>query len=179
MIFQLSDNLRVGFILLLLLVGVMLSSSCSSSRDNPLLGDRDSSLRCPSTGCVDTAPSSDSVYIQRDQNKSTFLGAGDSSVEISGTCSASTFPDNRIEITMAGNPVSFYAINMGSTAQIPKCSMGKFHLFVDACKFQALSGYNLLVSLKPIDANQGAVDVDASFTVSFNRTAAASTSVCP
>ncbi len=177
MAFHYTANLRVG--LIFLMCAVPLLSSCGGAKDNSMLGDRDSSLRCPTSGCADLTPSSDSVYIQRDINKSTFLGAGDSVLEISGSCSASTYPDNRIEVTSAGNPVTFHAINLGSTAMIPKCSMGRFFLYVDACKFQSLSGYNLQVSLKALDENQQVVSADSSFTVSFNRNAAANGNVCP
>ncbi len=171
------NNLRLGFILLLVFSGMMLSS-CSSSRDNSLLGDMNSSARCPTTGCADAAPSSEKVYLQRDNSNSIFLGALDSSLEISGSCSSSTFPDNRIEVTSGGNSVSFYAINLGTSALVPKCSMGRFYIFVDACKFNSLSGYSLQVSLKPLDQTQQVVDADASFTVNFSRIAALDPNVC-
>lgn len=168
------------FRILFILIAIPLLSSCNSSRDDSaLLGDMDSSLRCPVTGCADATPSSDSVYIQRDAVKSTFLGAGDSVLELSGSCSASTFPDNRIEVTSNGNPVTFYSVNMGSTAMIPKCSMGRFFIYIDACKFPAISGYTLQVTLRALDGSQQPVSSDSSFMATFNRTAAPNGSACP
>jgi len=154
-------------------------AACSSSTQNALVGDYNAAASCPETGCADNTPTSDNVYLQRDVNKTFQLGPREGILEITGTCSASTFPDNRIEITQAGDPVVFHAFNLGTSSLIPKCSMGKFNLFIDACRFREARSYNVQVSLRPIDANQQTLEAGANFNVTFNRAAAVSATVCP
>ena len=151
----------------------LILQSCNSSQTNPMIGDLGSLVICPPSGCAGTAPLPEGVFIQRDQNKEIFLDQTDTTIEIAGLCSYSTFFDNRIEVKSGGNPITFYSVNMSSSALIPKCSMGKFFLYVDACQFKQAAIYSLQVQLIPLDNTLQPVVAEASFSVNFRRSAPA------
>lgn len=157
-------------------------TSCSSSKQGELIGDYSASANCPQSGCADLSPKSDSVYLLRDKNVNINIDSRDGLIEIAGTCSASTYPNNRIEITNVANgtAVSPLAINLGTTSTIPKCAMGQFHIFINACSFTAMGNYKFNVSLKPLDSTgQPVADAAVSIVVSVYRSAAPATGVCP
>lgn len=157
-------------------------SACSGSKEGSLIGDYDISSNCPASGCADQAPKSESVYLLRDVNKTVNLMANDSIIEIAGTCSASTYPNNRIEVTnvLDGAVISPLSINLGTTSTIPKCAMGKFNIYVNGCAFPSVGNIRLNVSLKPLDnAGQPVADASVNILVNAYRSAAAVKTACP
>ncbi len=182
---EFSKTNKLIFILCRTCIGIAFIfglSACSGSKEGSLIGDYDMNSNCPASGCADLAPKSESVYLLRDANKTVNLTANDSFVEISGTCSASTYPNNRIEVTnvMDGSVISPISINFGTTSTIPKCAMGKFNIYVNGCAFPSVGNIRLNVSLKPLDsAGQPVADASVSILVNAYRSAAAVAAACP
>lgn len=184
---NLSENVEFSrtnkfiFILGRICVGVLFIlnlSACNSTKEGSLIGDYDINSNCPASGCADLSPKSESVYLLRDDTKTINLATSlDSLIEISGTCSASTYPNNRIEVTntLTGAVISPLAINLGTTSTIPKCAMGKFNIYLNGCAFPAVGNVRLNLSLKPLDsAGQPIANTNADILVNIYRSAAAS-----
>lgn len=188
--FSIGDKFLLGSQKILICTAFIFSlSACNSSKQGSLIDDYNANSNCPQTGCADLSPKSDSVYLLRDANKTINLGARDSIIEISGTCSVSTYPNNRIEVShvSSGANVSPVSINLGTSSTIPKCSMGQFHIYVNACAFPGIGNIRLNLSLKPLDsAGQVVPDTSADVLVNVYRSAAVITlamdsvnGVCP
>lgn len=166
----------------LLLLAFFFLQACNSSTSNPLIGDFEASSVCPPTGCADTIPKTENVFLELDNKADIYLENNDSIVELAGTCSTSTYPSNRIEVTVSGAPVaSLKGFNLGASSMVPRCSMGKFYVYLDACSTLIRCGAaskTVRITLVPLDQTQKPA---AAETIQLNvvRRAAPVAAVCP
>lgn len=167
--------LSVLFRIALILLVLPFIYACSGSSSGGLIGDFQEQSKCPPSGCADAGTKPENVYIERSDKADIYLGANDSVIDLSGSCSASTYPNNRIEVTASGATLAVKAINQGSTVSSAKCSMGKFQIYIDACQplfRNPAPAVTIQVALVPLDDNNRPVSVTgASFAVSVVRQA--------
>lgn len=121
---------------LLLVVGCALLSACNQYSDGGLVGDYQDTSKCPANGCANQAASANVLKLSTTGNAvSLYPAATDSKVEISGDCYASTYPNNRINVTVVtqtGNaPIAAPTYSVTGASTTPACRKGKFGVAID------------------------------------------------
>lgn len=132
-------------------------TSCSQYSDS-LMGEYQDTSKCPANGCTNQAASANLLKLSNGGSSvSLYPTAADTKIEVSGDCHASTFPSNKINVTVVtqnGNtPVSAPAYSAtGSTTQ-PACRKGKYDVVVDIRNLAASTIYTLKLELVAYDSN--------------------------
>lgn len=142
---------------LLLVAGWLLLSACNQYSDGDLVGDYQDTSKCPANGCANQAASANVLKISTTGNTvSLYPAATDSKVEISGDCYTSTYPSNKINVTVVtqnGNvPMAAAAYSVTGASTVPACRKGKYGVALDIRKL-ALGGiYTVKLELVAYDS---------------------------
>ncbi len=91
-------NLRILGILTALTL-----AACKGPEGSSLAGSFKGKDNCPETGCVDTTPSPEKLYLGVNNGQSIQVRRDQKVLEIAGDCSASTYPSNKIVIAFDNN----------------------------------------------------------------------------
>lgn len=158
---------------LTMLIGL---AACSPTGTGLAMG-YDDSLSCPSGGCA---------TLTADQNQLSITGSGKTSmvqtasgsdtVEIGGNCYVSTYPANRIEVTMYKNSTQLVTIGTSNVVGIksstttPKCVGGRFDIAVNGALMPTGAVYRLHFAIVGIDASGLEYRNTASGTFDLNVT---------
>lgn len=143
----------------LLWVGLLASlSGCSEYSDGGLVGDYQDTSKCPANGCANMAASANHLKLTNGGSAVTlYPAASDTKVEVSGDCYASTYPSNKINVTVvtqSGNsPMTAPAYSATGSSTTPACRKGKFDVVVDIRNLAANTIYTLKLELVAYDQN--------------------------
>ncbi len=144
------------FMLLATLVFLGLPA-CNQPPGSGLVGDYQSSSKCPANGCANQAASANTIKLSTTGNiVSLYPASTDTKVEVSGDCYASTYPSNKINVsivTQNGNaPVSAGVYSATGTSTIPVCRNGKFDVVIDIRNLSLSTIYTVKLELVAYDS---------------------------
>lgn len=131
--------------------------ACNQYSDGGLVGDYQDSSKCPANGCANQAASANLLKMNTTGNAvSLYPAASDTKVEISGDCYASTFPSNKINVsvvTQNGNaPMTAPTYSATGASTQPACRKGRFEVVVDIRNLAASQIYTVKMELVAYDA---------------------------
>lgn len=143
---------------LLLFAGWALLSACNQYSDGGLVGDYQDTSKCPANGCANQAANANALRLTTTGNAvSLYPAATDEKLEISGDCHPSTYPSNRINVTVTtqtGNaPVTVPVYNLsGISSAQPFCNKGKYNLALDIRNLAKSTIYSVQLELVAFDS---------------------------
>ncbi|WP_413291555.1 hypothetical protein [Bdellovibrio sp. HCB337] len=142
---------------LLLVAGCALLSACNQYSEGGLVGDYEDTSKCPANGCASQAASANLLKLTTTGNTvSLYPAATDTKVEVSGDCHASTYPNNRINVTVVtqnGNtPVAAPTYSVTGSSVTPACRKGKFGVAIDIRNLAVSSIYTVKLELVAYDS---------------------------
>lgn len=147
------------------LAGFAVAVSACSPAGTPLAGDLTESSKCPPGGCADSAPDQDQLTLTASGKTTLYQtplknGGGQiiDMIEIAGDCYASTYPNNRVEVTLY---YSTSRVTLSSTDVIdgsypggqPKCRNGRFNFAINGARLTAGLTYRIQAELIGIAAD--------------------------
>jgi len=140
-----------------LLAGFFALTACNQYSDS-LIGEYQDTSKCPANGCANQAASAGLLKLTNSSSSiSIYPAAGDTKVEISGDCHASTYPTNKINVTVVtqnGNsPMTAPAYSATGSSTQPACRKGKFDVAVDIRNLPAGAVYTVKMELVAYDAS--------------------------
>lgn len=142
-----------------LLLGLLTAlSACSQYSDGGLIGDYQDTSKCPANGCANIAASANHLKLSNGGSSVTlYPAATDTKVEVSGDCHPSTYPSNKINVsvvTQNGNsPVNAPAYSATGSSTTPACYKGRFNILVDIRNLARSTIYTLKLELVAYDEN--------------------------
>lgn len=141
-----------------LMVGLIISS-CQNFSENEFMTEA-GLVKCPANGCANTKSDANSMTIFYSGPKPIYSKVAETAVSIGGDCFASTYPDNRIDVTVYqtgfANPLALggyvVPLNSGSTV---KCVKGRYNFTIGTGLIPSVGSYKVKLQLVGIDqANQ-------------------------
>lgn len=153
------------------LVFLLLASACQNNSENTLATDLNSNVKCPANGCANHAADANELTI--DGPLGTLISySTDNTVQVGGNCYASTYMDNRIEVTVTNasrQPVLAQFQSLESAT--PKCVLGRYNLVVDGRALPVGALYRVRVELVGFDGGGAAFRGGQNWTeFTVNRT---------
>jgi hypothetical protein len=138
-----------------MILGFCAFTGCNQYSDGGLVGNYQDTSKCPANGCANQAASANVLKLSTTGNAvSLFPAATDTKVEIGGDCYASTYPNNKINVTVVtqnGNtPV--VAPVYSASADTPACRKGKYDVVVDITKLGLGAIYTVKLELVAYDS---------------------------
>jgi hypothetical protein len=140
-----------------LVLGFCTFTACNQYSDS-LMGEYQNTSKCPANGCANQAASANSLKLSNSSSAVTLYPAStDTKVEISGDCSFSTYPSNKINVsvvTQTGNtPMNAPAYSVTGSSTQPACRKGKFDVMLDIRSLPASTIYTVKMELVAYDAS--------------------------
>lgn len=148
------------------LLGLLLSA-CSQTGSS-LAGDYTATSKCPPNGCASLDPDPTQLTISNGgktifyMTPATVSGVIVDQVQLGGDCYASSYPSNRIEVTVfsAGQevliqPGDIIATIAGANLYVPKCVNGRFGFSINGLRMPGGNTYKVQMKLIGI-ASSGA-----------------------
>lgn len=144
-----------------LMLGLLSLSACNNYSDS-LIGEYQDTSKCPANGCANQAASANLLKLTNSSSSvSIYPAATDTKVEISGDCHVSTYPTNKINVTVVtqtGNtPVTAPAYSATGTSTQPACRKGKFDFMIDIRNLAVSKIYTVKIELLAYDENNSPV----------------------
>lgn len=138
------------------MAGFFIVTACSQYSDS-MFGDYQDTSKCPANGCANKAASASLIKLTNGGSTVTlYPGSADTKVEVSGTCAYSTYPTNKINVTVVtqsgSTPVSAPAYAGNSATTQPSCVKGKFDIVVDIRNLAVSAIYTLKLELVAYDS---------------------------
>lgn len=132
-------------------------SACNQYSDS-LIGDYQESSKCPANGCANQEANVNLLKLTNSSSAvSIYPTATDTKVEISGDCHVSTYPSNKINVTVVtqtgSTPVTAPVYSVTGSSTQPACRKGKFDFFIDIRGLAKSTIYTVKVELVAYDAN--------------------------
>lgn len=145
----------------ILVLGCLGFAACSQYSDG-LLGDYQETSKCPANGCANQAASANELKLTYGGSAvSIFPAQTDDRIEISGECHVSTYPSNKINVTVVtqnGNvPVNAPAYSVTGSSTQPACRKGKFGFALDIRGMGLSAIYTVKMELVAYDAGNNPV----------------------
>lgn len=142
---------------LTLMAGFAVLAACNQTPSS-LLGEYQETSKCPANGCANQAASANLLKLTNTGSSvSLYPAATDTKVEISGDCHASTYPNNKINVTVVtqtGNtPVNAPAYSATGTTTQPACRKGKYDVVIDIRNLAANAIYTVKLELIAYDSS--------------------------
>lgn len=142
---------------LMVLVSSALLTACNQYSDGGLVGDYQDTSKCPANGCANQAASANVLKMSTVGNVvSLYPAAADTKVEISGDCYASTYPSNKINVsvvTQNGNtPISVAAYSATGSSTQASCRKGKYDVVLDIRNLAVSNIYTVKLELVAFDS---------------------------
>lgn len=170
-----NSSLRAGLVLALAAWSLI---GCGG-QGLPLAGDQQSASKCPPGGCANPEPDRTQLFLggpggtyaayKPQYSGSTIIDQ----IEFGGPCYASTYPSNRVEVTLkdAGGTVLGASDIVSTNGATPKCVNGRYGVSLNGARFPAGSSYKVSIQIIGIDANGNAFDNagGGGFTIPVNR----------
>lgn len=144
----------------LILAGAALALSGCGAGGLPLGGDFNETSKCPVNGCAGLDPDATQLLITTGSRTQMYLTQkpGDT-VEIGGDCYASSYPNNRIRVTVKlGGAVvqlgSSDIISTRSTSPLttPRCVGGRFGFTINGASMPGSGFYQVISEIIGIDS---------------------------
>lgn len=137
----------------------------------PLAGDQVLESMCPDSGCADATPDENQLTVKGPgatniQSKAQMSGGVPTDfVEFGGDCYASTYPNNRIEVSVTNNgtPVSLVAgtdvVSIFEADVTPRCVQGRYNVGIKGTKLPpgASSSISYLVKFEIVGIDENGV----------------------
>ncbi len=102
-------------------------SGCNSTAGNSLAGSYVAKETCPESGCVDSTPSADKLYIGVSNGQSIQVRPAQKVLELAGDCSGSTYPQNKIVITFDSTVFhAYYPAQVAGGRTELRCTGGRY-----------------------------------------------------
>jgi len=141
---------------LLVLASAALLTACNQYSNGGLVGDYQDTSKCPANGCANQAASANVLKMSTTGNLvSLYPTAADTKVEISGDCYASTYPSNKIlvsVVTQNGNtPIAAPVYSATGSSTTPMCRNGKYDVVVDIRNLAVGAIYTVKLELVAYD----------------------------
>jgi hypothetical protein len=132
-------------------------TACSQYSDGGLVGDYQDTAKCPANGCANQAANANALKLSTVGNVvSLYPAATDTKVEISGDCYASTYPSNKINVsvvTQNGNvPVSAGVYSVTGSSTLPACRKGKYDVMIDIRNLSLNTIYTVKLEIVAYDS---------------------------
>lgn len=149
---------RFGTFLVISLLGLFVVG-CNSSTNGSLIGDLTKSSECPKGGCASMTPSDQNILLSSNTLADVYhysagrTGAG--RFEFSGECSPSTYPSNKIVVSVFnanGAEVQVNVSGVSSTDIVPKCIDGRYNLAMRTDDLGTGQAYTVRVILQAFQA---------------------------
>ncbi len=145
-----------------LALGSVALTACNQYPNNSLMGDYIETSKCPANGCANQAASATGLKMTNSGSAvSLYPTAADTKVEISGDCAYSTYPSNKINVTVVkqtGNaPMSAPAYSVNGSSTQPACRKGKFDVAIDIRGLPTAAIYTVKLELIAYDTNNNPV----------------------
>lgn len=146
----------------ILILGLSSLVACNQYSDGGLVGDYQDSSKCPANGCANQVASANALKLATTGNVvSLYPTAADTKVEISGDCYASTYPSNKINVTVAtqnGNtPVTAAVYSATGASTVPACRKGKYNVVLDIRNLALAKIYTVKLEMVAYDSAGTAV----------------------
>ena len=144
-----------------LVLGFFALTACNQYSDS-LMGDYVENSKCPANGCANQAANATGLKLTNSGSAvSLYPTATDTKVEISGDCAYSTYPSNKINVTVVkqtGNtPMTAPAYSVTGSSTQPACRKGKFDVAVDIRNLPTAAIYTVKLELIAYDTNNSPV----------------------
>ncbi|MGZ3744650.1 MAG: hypothetical protein ACXWRE_10180 [Pseudobdellovibrionaceae bacterium] len=148
-------------------------TACSQYSDGGLVGDYQSTFKCPANGCANQAPNANALKLSTVDNVvSLYPTANDTKVEISGDCYASTYPSNKINVTVVtqnGNvPVNAGVYSATGSSTAPACRKGKYDVVIDIRNLALNAIYTVKLDLVAYDSSNNAISSSGAGSLFLN-----------
>lgn len=162
----------------------MLLGACAPSGEG-LAGNKVDASNCPPSGCVNTTPDQNQLTVSNSgktsmisrvqlfKNSSGAVTNAPDFVQIGGSCYASSYPQNRIEVKVyeSGNRINVTSsdvVALRGVSTSPRCVNGRFALALRGDRMPA--GYNYRVEVAIIGINGDGLEFRNTGTGIFNVT---------
>ncbi|HRO67404.1 MAG TPA: hypothetical protein PL182_07560 [Pseudobdellovibrionaceae bacterium] len=129
----------------------------------PLAGDQVLESLCPDSGCADATPDPNQLTVKGPgatniQSKvRTSGGVPADFVEFGGDCYASTYPNNRIVVTVNNVAIGTDAVSLFAADTTPRCIQGRYSVAIKGTRLPAGASssisYNVKFEIVGIDAD--------------------------
>lgn len=179
---MISNSLKQG-----LLVGITSAALAGCGGAGvPLAGNEQMNSKCPPNGCANLEPDQTQLTLvgppgtQVHKAPAVSSGVIVDQVEFGGDCYASTYPNNRIEVTVVNKnnnaPVNVsvennHIVSTVGSSNIPRCVKGRYGFAIYGNQLAANASYKVTARLIGIDSNGNEVESPGSgeFTTTLNR----------
>jgi hypothetical protein len=149
-------SMKPLFNLLLVLASSALMTACNQYSNGGLVGDYQDTSKCPANGCANQAASANVLKMSTTGNLvSLYPASTDTKVEVSGDCYPSTYPSNKIlvsVVTQNGNtPIAANVYSATGASTTPMCRNGKYDVVVDIRNLALSAIYTVKLELVAYD----------------------------